>query len=198
MTMRAWWGVAVGVLAAGCAQGTLSPNDVPAGRTREASPAVVQPDWTAPAEVVVREGSLSGRIGEVSALDAYAPTMRAWDGNDDSTTVELHGEGDGGAAMFALYASPSLGSADVSPGHRYFQSPGGVGFSNIIAEVVGCSGTRDGDWSYDEQPESLTIEVTDDDGDGDLEFAFEATFAAERTTTGVDEVVSARFELAAQ
>ncbi len=200
---RVWIGLVASLAGLfGCTQATISPADepvVPAERERAVDPrSDGEESWNwqepEPQPLGVREPRLAGTIGPVGELDRQEPMVRSYqDWSSDLSVVEVHAQGDGGFAMFAAYVYPGLDAIDLPLGQRVVLGEGV--FDHFWVETVGCAGPVDGDWDWDEQPETAVMSVTDFDEDGARELGFEATFGAAQAGSGGVGTVVARFEL---
>lgn len=125
----------------------------------------------------VRDATLQGSAGEVvigepvTARIAYATVSR-----DGSATLELRAMGRGGALM-QLYRIADF--PDLAPGdelvvdnveYRSYDSP------PLPAETVGCSGPRDGEWTFDTSADQVVLQVVEGPQPGTLRLNLTSLF----------------------
>lgn len=139
---------------------------------------------TDPDELWVSDPDIYGNVGSVEVYGGG----RIADGYvlADYAYVELRDEGTTGALMLAFNIS---GLDRIVPGAYRFsregvEFPDGMELGSVQITAIGCSGAREGMWTFDRPGEQLDVEVSEGSNANELRFEIEgelATYTTERS-----------------
>ena len=131
-----------------------------------------------------RTDSFRGDLGTVQGFDGVGATLAGTDyGTSSTVRIDAENTTDRWWAMTQLSVTGTLHHASLVPGaHLVFASRSRVtgasaGATPLFMSVLGCSGPRHGQYTYDHTAEQVTVDVSEGPTADTRRLAFDAQFA---------------------